>query len=434
MTRVLEYIGSFLLVLGPLVFIHELGHFLVAKGLGIRVKVFSLGFGPRLLGFRRGDTDYRVAAIPLGGYVRMAGDEADEHRTGARHEFLSRSRFERFLVFIAGAAFNVALALALTWVAFVAWGQVVYDAVPVVRYVAPDSPAERAGILPGDAIVSIAGRDASDVAVAIEEILMAPNTRKEVVFERAGERRAVTVDTGSEARHGTGDPGWRLVRSDEPVVVRAVLGGGAAERDGLQAGDTILGADGEVPIDEGHLRALIKASPEVPITFRVGREGSELDVTVTPALEDGEGRIGAALDTPPSRRELGAWSAAREAVRANVEQSTLVFRFLGSLVQGQLSMRAFSGPVEIAQISRVVVGDLESFVLFLAVLSLQLGVLNLLPIPVLDGGHIVILAVESVMRRELSEAVKERVMLAGLLFLLAFFGIILTLDVMKIGS
>lgn len=430
----LEYVGSLALVLGPLVFVHELGHLLVAKALGVRVKVFSIGFGPRVFGFRRGSTDYRVAIIPLGGYVRMAGDESDEDRTGAADEFLSRPRFQRFLVFVAGAAFNIALAVALTWVVLVAWGQIVVDTVPVVRFVAPGSHAERAGILPGDRILEIQGRDARDPEVEIEEIVMSPGTEREVVLERDGERRTVVVLTGADERHRMGDPGWSLQRSDEPPVVGEVLPGERAAEAGLQPGDRILSADGIDDIGEVRLRALLKTSPESDLPITVERDGERKDLTVRPADVDGEGRIGAALFTPVERRALGPLEAVPQAVRSNVEQSVLLFVVLKKLFRTEISMRAFSGPIEIAQFSRAAVVSLEGFLTFLAMLSLQLGILNLLPIPVLDGGHILILTIESVMRRDLSDVVKERVMLAGLLFLLAAFAVILTFDVLKLGT
>jgi len=430
----LEYAGSFLVVLGPLVFIHELGHFLVAKGLGIRVKVFSLGFGPRLFGFRRGATDYRVAAIPLGGYVRMAGDESDEERTGAADEFLSRPRLHRFLVFVAGAAFNVALALVLTWVVLIAWGEAVSDTYPVVRFVEPGSRAERAGFVQGDRILEIEGRDARDPDVEIEEIVMSPDTVREIAFERDGQRRTARLETGAEPRHRMGDPGWFLIRSDEPPVVGDVLDGERAQAAGLRPGDRILGAEGVEPIGEARLRGLLKASPETDLVLDVDRDGVRVPISIRPAEVDGEGRVGAVFYTPVARRQLGPLAAIPVAVRANVEQSAMLFVVLKKLFRTEISMRAFSGPIEIAQFSRVAVGDLERFLSFLALLSLQLGILNLLPIPVLDGGHIVILLVESVMRRELSDVVKERVMLAGLIFLLAFFGIILTFDVLKLGT
>ena len=207
-----------------------------------------------------------------------------------------------------------------------------------------------------------------------------------------------------------------------------------AERAGLRAGDRIVGAVGEQPIGEVRLRGLLKASPNVDLVLTVERDGARLDVPIRPRELDGEGRIGAVFYTPLPRRPVGAFEAIGESVRTNVEQSAMLFVVLKKLFRTEISVRAFSGPLEIAQFSRAAVSSLERFLTFLALLSLQLGILNLLPIPVLDGGHIVILTVESIMRRELSERVKERVMLAGLLFLLGFFGVILTFDVLKLGT
>jgi regulator of sigma E protease len=243
-----------------------------------------------------------------------------------------------------------------------------------------------------------------------------------------------TVETGVEPRHRMGDPGWYLLRSDEAPIVGDVLQGEPAERAGLRAGDRIVGAEGEEPIGEVRLRGLLKASPGVDLVMLVERGGARMEIPIRPDDRDGEGRIGAVFYTPLPRRSVGAVDAIVESVRTNVEQSAMLFVVLKKLFRTEISMRAFSGPLEIAQFSRAAVGSLERFLSFLALLSLQLGILNLLPIPVLDGGHIVILTVEGVMRRELSDRVKERVMLAGLLFLLAFFGVILTFDVLKLGS
>lgn len=433
MIDVIKTFAAFVVVLGTLVFVHELGHFVVAKALGIGVRVFSLGLGPRLFGFRRGETDYRVAAIPLGGYVRMAGDEADEHRTGAPDEFLSRPRFQRFLVFVAGAAFNIALALVLTWIVLVSFGQPVLDTYPVVGQVLEGSGADRAGFVRGDRILAIEGRDARDVAIEIEEILMAPDSTRTVTFERDGARMEASLETGADPRYRMGFPGWDLVReSSEPPEIGYVVAGEVAEAAGIRVGDRIVSADGRTPIDEVSLRGLLAASPGRDVELGIERDGVRSTIVLRPADLDGAGRIGVSFANNIPRRKLDAWAAVPEAFRVNVDRSSLLFLTLRKLFQREISVRAFSGPIEIAQFSRqAAVSGWETFLTFLAFISLQLGILNLLPIPVLDGGHITILAVESVMRRDLSDQVKERVMQVGLVFLLAFFGIIIYFDVIK---
>lgn len=428
---VVQTLGSFLLVLGILVFVHELGHFLAAKMLGIGVRVFALGFGPRVVGFRRGETDYRIAGIPLGGYVKLAGDETDEHRTGSSEEFLSRPKMHRFIVFVAGAAFNIAFALIVTWIALMAYGQIVTDERPVVAVVAPGSNAERAGIEVGDRVLTIEGRDAIDPGVELDEIAMSPNTTKSVVVDRDGERIEIALDTGADPKYKLGFPGWDLVQSDEPPLVGEITEGGAADRDGLLPGDRILSLDGVTGVDEARVRSTIAGSAELPLTLGVDRAGESLTVTVRPDRIDGVGKIGAYIVTPYPKRTLGAIEAIPAAFHENVERSSVLFKTLWRLVSGQISMRAMSGPIEIARFSRRAVTGGEQFLTFLAFISLQLGIINLLPIPVLDGGHILIIAVEGLLGRDLSERVKERVMIAGLVVLVGVFGVIFAFDILK---
>lgn len=434
MLSFLQTFGSFVLVLGILVFIHELGHFLVAKMLGIGVRVFSIGFGPRLVGFRRGETDYRIAAVPLGGFVRLAGDESDERRTGSQDEFLTRSRWQRFLVYVAGAVFNIILALVLTWAVLWAFGEATPGERPVVVAVYAGTGAEAAGILPGDRILEIEGRDTIDPQVEFEEILMSPDSSRTVLIDRDGEKLTVDVMTGSDQRFHMGFPGWELRTSGSgvPAIVGAVIPDSPAELAGLVSGDKIVGADDQNPIGEVALRALLSLNPGRAVTLHIEREEKQFPVTLTPRDEDGKGKIGVTLYTLIPKRPLGPGAAATASIRVTVERSGTLFFVLKKAFTGQLSIRAFSGPLEIAQFSRFAVqSGLETFLTFLAFISLQLGILNLLPIPILDGGHILILAVESVMGRNLSEQVKERAMQAGMVLLLTFFGAVLTFDVIK---
>ena len=362
----------------------------------------------------------------------MTGDESDENRTGAPEEFLSRPKWQRFLVFVAGAVFNVVLALLLTWFVLWQYGEPVLDTYPVVGHVVPDSNADRAGFLRGDRVLAIEGRDARDRNTELEEIIMSPNSTKTVLVERDGETLEIEVDTGADTRYRMGFPGWDLIReSSEPPIVAFVAEGERAEAAGLRPGDAVLGLDDEEPVDELTLRKMLAASPERELRLKVRREGRELELSLTPKDLNGQGRIGASFFTEVPRRSLGPGEAVAASVRVNVELSGILFTTLKKLFQRQISVRAFSGPIEIAQFSRQAVTGWETFLSFLAFISLQLGILNLLPIPVLDGGRILILTVEGIMRRDLSDRVKERVMQAGLLFLLAFFGVVFTFDVIK---
>jgi len=441
---VLQYILAFVLVLGPLVFIHELGHFLVAKMLRIGVPVFSLGFGPRLFGFHRGGTDYRVSAIPLGGYVRLAGDESDENRRGLPEEFLCRPKWQRFLVFVAGATFNVLLAFVVSWALFGIYGINEVpdpDSYPLVREIRADSPAERAGILAGDTLIEIGGKDVRGFeiyrTVYYREIALLPNTTKPVLVERNGERIELQLEIEPDPTYGHGsDPGWERGLSwggDTTPVILGVSEGDRADVAGLETGDRVLAVGDETPVTESELRAMIEASPEREMHLWIEREGRELALSVLPRNDEGLGRIGVFLGLPLNHRELSLMEAARHSLRVNLGNSLMLFHVLKGMVTREVPLKSVSGPLGIAQVARnALFASPREFLWLLGFFSLQLGILNLLPIPVLDGGHILILGVEGLIRRELSDRLKERVMQVGFVFLLTFMIVVIFLDFGKV--
>jgi regulator of sigma E protease len=438
----LQGLVAFMIVLGPLVLVHEAGHFLMAKAFGIGVPVFSIGFGPRLVGFRWRRTDYRISAFPLGGYVRLTGDESDENRTGSPEEFLSRPKWQRLLVFVAGPACNVLLAILTLWALYGVYGKSDVrnpDDYPVVMGVEPGSAAERAGFARGDRIVQISGHDVRGLETFREitnrEIVLSPGTTKEVLVERGSERVRLAVDIGADPKFGHGlEPGWFVSWGEGTPMILDVNPDGAAAEAGLATGDLVVAADGHDPVTELALRQLLEASPGRSLALRVEREGRTLEVQVVPrAAEDGKGRIGAVLGPPPILRQLGPLEALGESLRENKSNSLMLFQVLKRLVTREVPLRSVSGPIGIAQFaSRALETGLHALVWMMGFFSLQLGILNLLPIPVLDGGHILILLVEAVIRRELSDRIKERVIQAGLAFLLVFMSVVIYLDFVKL--
>lgn len=427
---------SFIVVLGILVFVHEFGHFIVAKAFSIAVPVFSLGFGPRLFGFRRKETDYRISAVPLGGYVRLAGDESDEARTGSPEEFLSRPRWQRFSVFVAGATFNIVLAILVMTVVFRIWGRdepIRSEIPPTIAEIKPGSTAEAAQLRVGDRVVSVAGHDARDMQTLNDEIFLSPGTTKKVEIERDGGRLVVDLATGKDPIYHLGDPGWSLFNpAAGPPEIDQVRPGSPADAAGFKEGDKVLTLDGRAPQSEVELRALIEKSAGREIHLEVLRKGAKTTLAVTPHEEDGKGKIGVLFASGARvHRTLDLGQAFGASLDWNWGITRSVFQTLGKLFKLEISLRAFSGPIEIARVSREAVRAGESFLTFLALISLQLGIINLLPIPVLDGGHILILGVESLIRRDLSDKVKERVMQAGFVFLMAFFGAVLFFDILK---
>ena len=424
---------AFLFVLGVLIFVHELGHFLMARRLGVRVLTFSLGFGPKILKATRGGTEYCVSAIPLGGYVRMAGEHGQENRVGAPDEFMSKSKGERFLVLVMGPAMNLILAVIVMWL-------VLYQGAeepafelqpPVVGRVAEDSPAARAGIAEGERIVSVAGRAVDTWDALYLEVMPRAEREIEVVVRGVdGRERTLRMTPDSQTRFEMGDIG--VGPALRPQVLQ-VLPGEPAEQAGLRARDVIEAVDGE-RVDHAELIARINASPDVPLSLTVRRGGETREVHVTPALRGDVGLTGMTVNPYETRIvEPGFFEAFGMSLRRNYEWSGLIFQTLWGLLTAETSPRQLVGPVGIAQLSgsAAQVGWIELFSL-MAMISLNLGILNLLPIPVLDGGHIFIMGMESVARRDFSMRVKERMLLAGFVLLMMLMVTVIYNDLTRI--
>ena len=424
---------SFLFVLGVLVFVHELGHFLAARRLGVRVLTFSLGFGPKILKFQRGDTEYCVSAIPLGGYVKMAGESPDDPRTGSSDEFMSKTKWERFQVLIMGPLMNIVLAVVVMAVVLAQGAEVpVYqDQPPVVGAVEAGSPAAQAGIQRGDLIVDVAGNPVD----TWEDLFIAVGTRPDrdvpVTLRRSGQTRSVTVRPVPETRYEIGTIG---VMPDINPIVASVIAGEPAERAGLMAGDVVLAVDGERMVTRTQLVEKISANGDQEIALTIQREGREQIVMATPEQRGDRGMLGIYVTEPTRSFTPGPFEALALSVERNIEFSGLIFQTLGGLFVGETSPRQLMGPVAIAQLSgeSAEAGWIALFSL-MASISLNLGLLNLLPIPVLDGGHILIMALEGVARRDFSMAVKEKMLLAGFVLLMTLMVTVIYNDLTRIS-
>ena len=424
---------AFLFVLGVLVFVHELGHFLMARRLGVRVLTFSLGFGPKILKATRGDTEYCVSAIPLGGYVKMAGEHGEENRSGAPDEFMSKTKWERFLVLIMGPAMNLVLAVLVMWLVLYQGAEepAYEEEPPVVGRVLEDSPAARAGIAPGERIVSVAGRAVETWNALFMEVL--PRAEREipiVVRGVEGRERTLQVTPDAQTSFEMGDLG--IGPAVHPQVVQ-VMPNEPADRAGLRARDVIEAVDGE-SVDHAELIARINASPDVPLTLTVRRAGEPLEVRVTPALRGDIGLTGMTVGPFETRIvEPGFIEAFGMSLERNYEWSGLIFQTLWGLLTAETSPRQLVGPVGIAQLSgsAAQVGWVQLFSL-MAMISLNLGILNLLPIPVLDGGHIFIMGMEGAARRDFSMRVKERMLLAGFVVLMMLMVTVIYNDLTRI--
>ena len=424
---------AFVFVLGVLVFVHELGHFLVARMLGVRVITFCIGMGPKLLKFKRGDTEYAIALLPIGGYVKMAGENPDEPHSGAADEFITRPKWDRFRILIAGPAMNIVLSLVLMTVVLAQGDQVpIFESDPVdVAVVIKGSPAEQGGITPGDRIIKVG----SQRTETWEDFFLAIGGRAErnvpITLLREGRETVVTVVPEAQTKMRIGDIG--VLPKVHPSI-RSLEAGGPADKAGLKVDDVVLALEGEPIVFSRQLSAEIRKHPDEPITLTVQRAGATLDIQVTPRRQGEIGLIGIGILDPSRNIQPTLLGAAKLSVERNVQFAGLIFQTLRGLLTRETSPSQLMGPVAIAQLSgdTAAAGWISLFG-FMAMLSLNLGLLNLLPIPVLDGGHIFIMAVEGLARRDLSMKMKERLMLAGFVVLMALMVTVMYNDLARIS-
>lgn len=424
---------AFVFVLGVLIFIHELGHCLVAKFLGIRVDVFSLGFGTRLFGFKRGDTDYRVSLIPLGGYVKMAGENPDEELSGSPEEFLSRPKLHRFAVAVAGPVMNIGLAVLLLAANFMAGTQTLayLDEPAVIGAVEFDSPAARAGLQIGDRIAAVDG-EATPTWKDLEfKIASSPEIALKLTIERNGQTLQRTIIAETSEDIGAGFIG---VHPFVRYVVEKVEEGSPAEQAGISAGDEIVSVEHEGQSYSGFwmIAEVVHEAGIVPLDFVLRRDGQRIEKTIVPVLKDDQPRMGAYLALDTRIEEYTVGQALSRSLRENWRMTALTFTTVGRLITGRASMKQMSGPIEIARFSGIAASQgWVALLSFMAIVSLQLGILNLLPIPILDGGVITLLAVEGLLGRDLSLRVKELIFKLGFIFIVVLMGVVIVNDITK---
>jgi len=422
---------AFLFVLGIVVFVHELGHFLAARRVGVRVITFSLGFGPKLAKFTRGDTEYAISAIPLGGYVKMAGEQPDDERSGAGDEFLSKTKWQRFQVLIAGPLMNVLLAIVvLAGVLYQGADEPLWpEAVPVVGHVTADSPAAAAGIQVGDRIVRI-----NDTAVDTWDdfyMLVLPKANREisVAVDRGGRLIEARLTPDSVSKYEMGNIG--VGPAIRPMVT-TIAPGSPAEKAGLRSRDVIVAIDGE-SVNDRLLVERIKAAAGRPLPFTILRDGVEQTLQVTPEGEPGSAVIGIGLDAESRLFKPGFFEAIALSVERNWTGARMIIQTLAGLFTRETPVRQLMGPVAIGELSGTAaqLGWVALFN-FMAMISLNLGLINLMPIPVLDGGHIAILGLEGLARRDFSMKVKEKILIAGFAVILMLMVTVIYNDLTRV--
>ncbi len=424
---------AFLFVLGVLIFVHELGHFLMARRIGVRVLAFSLGFGPKLVKFTRGDTEYCIKAIPLGGSVKMAAENPEDARSGASDEFLSKSKWQRFQVLIIGPLMNLALAVVLmAGVFYMGAPRPVFERQPVViGTFAEDSAAARAGLQLGDRVVSIDGEAVANWEEYSAAIVPKAKTAVNIGFVRNGRPGYVTVVPAGHGKYELGNLGIRPIVRPE---IQALVAGQPAAQAGLKVGDVVEAVEGTPNMPYEQLLTAIQSHADRPLTLTIKRGDARQDLTVTPRLSGGTAKIGATFSFYETYTvKPGPLEAVKLSVVQNWEWTRQIGQTLRGLLTRTASVKQLMGPVAIADLSgsAASAGWIPLFTL-MAMISLNLGLMNLLPIPVLDGGHISILALEGLARRDFSMKAKEKMLGAGFVLLMMLMLTVIYNDLMRI--
>ena len=427
-----------MVVLGFMILIHEFGHYAAAKYFGVRVEVFSIGFGKRLLGFRRGETDYRISALPLGGYVKMSGENPMDERTGDPGEFLSHPRWQRFIVALAGPAMNVLLAFGLWIGVFMVHYEysAVLDGPAVVGWILPGTPAASAGIQQGDQIVSVDGIENPNWEQVVYKEALSPNQPLKFGILRKGEIFEITMVPRPVGRNQSGDLG--LVPKEPAFIATMIEPGMPAEKAGLKVGDQILTVNGrEIPALEV-LVDMLSHTKDKPLDILVLRDGQKVNFKVQPTLAPGapggEMRYRIGLASNPTKVVRLPFTAAVQKSAAECKKNSfLILELLQKMVQRKVSIRQVDGPIGIGSaIGSAAREEGWTPLLFIsAIISLNLGIFNLLPIPILDGGVILLLFIESLMQKDISLHIKERIYQAAFVFLVLFAVTVIYNDIVK---
>lgn len=433
---IFQNIWWLLVLIGVMILVHELGHFWAARFFDVRVETFSFGFGPRLFGFRKGDTDFRFSAILFGGYVKMAGEQPGDESVSDPRAFLAKPRWQRLVIAFAGPFMNIILAVALLTGLFMFKypRPLASNLTGVVGHVLKDSPAAKAGVKDGDRIVridNIKNPTWEDIYLTVVANAKRPLP---VTLERGGRLIETTVTPTLVERVGVGFAGWS---EESEIQVGTLSPGLPAEKAGLKTGDLLVSIDGAPIHSHNRPHELIQASNGNPVEIVFIRDGEKRAVTITPVFSEIDGpprwMIGFLPELRVTYTRLPFASAVYESIHRNLRGTTLIYQLLKGIIERRMSAKTLDGPIRIAQLS----GDAaregpDAFVFLMAAVSLNLAIINLMPIPILDGGVILLLLVEMVMRRDLSLPVKEAVFKLGFVFLMAIMVFVLYNDLTKV--
>lgn len=434
-----------IIALSILIFVHEFGHFIAARFFNIRVEKFSIGFGPKIAAFKKGETEYRISMVPFGGYVKMSGDEIGKVDRDDPAAFYNKPVWQRALVVLAGPFMNVVFSVVLMpLVFFVGFAEPAYlHQPPVVIGVKEETPAKASNIEKGDVVKKVDGRDAATWGDALERINIAvAEGRPNIIFEveRAGHIivKEVPLEGVKDDPRGIGIEPLLFIANE--AVLDKIVAGSPADKAGLEPSDRVFSVDGKPVSDWTDMLMAINGSGGREILVKIGRGEKVMEIHITPTLDKLSGRytIGVQMDyakrgLPMTTVRYGVTRSIKLGMERVQDTVSLTFFILGKLFTGQLSYRALGGPIGIAKVVAVAAKyGIGNFIMFLGFLSFQLGILNLLPIPVLDGGHLVFFGVEAVRGRPLGERAMMIVQNIGLAIILLLITIVTINDMRNI--
>jgi len=437
-----------LVLIGVMILVHELGHFWAARAFNVKVEVFSFGFGPRLFGFRRGDTDYRFSLVLFGGYVKMAGEQPSEQPSQQEPQvpemgsndliyLWQKPRWQRLIIAAAGPFMNVVLAIAvLTGLFMVTYEKVLNEGGAIVGHIQPDSPAAKAGIEAGDKIVRLDGKDNPDWEEIFTKEIEGARRTLTVTVERNGRQFPVSLTPVLDEKEGLGSAGWE---GQNEIQVGAVNEGYPADSAGLKKGDLLVKIN-TIPIHSRYtLPEVIRRSEGKPVTIEYVRDGVHHTVTLKPVFKNPDATsarwmIGVLPDIKLNiqKTRLSFPVALRTSLVENGKNASLIVEFLRGIAERRMSAKNLSGPIGIAHYATEAAQEGPGpFLMLMSVVSLNLAIFNLLPIPILDGGVILTLLIEMVMGRDLSLNVKEAMLKVGFVFLMMLVVFVIYNDIAK---
>jgi regulator of sigma E protease len=426
----------FLLVLGVLVSFHELGHFLAARWIGVKVLKYSIGFGPKLLGRQVGETEYLLSAVPLGGYVKLFGEEETDAITPEeqKRSFVHQPLLSKMAIVAAGPGFNFLLAY-LIFSGWLATGAPLFvptfhDLTPDVDALKPGSPADLAGMKAGDRVIRVNDKDISSRSELFDAVAKSNGQALTLDVRRGNQVKTLVVTPSAVTVQDNGKDvvTYRLGIEETAPVITAVMNGSPAMAAGFRDGDRVLTIEGQEIQTWSQMTGFVKDSPNRPLHFQVQREGLIVPLLVTPAVDkttvDGKtveiGKIGISGPGRSIIRASNPLMAAVHGVQATWGWTELTAVGIYKMVAGEISSKNIGGPLTIANMSgEAAAQGMSSVVFLIAILSINLGVLNLLPIPILDGGHLLFFAIEAILRKPLGDRQREIAQQVGLLLLVS---------------